>query len=166
MKGAGVRKTAALLVMGFLGAALVAPALPAWAGYSGSFQCDLTYDVWPGAGWLSNSTACSGVTVGVATNPSGPCATCTYQMTVDHYNEPCVSAAPVPAVGQFGGRITISSGQWADYEALRAGQAILFTAIAPTTVTGTAVWVPHPPLPNCAAPGPLTVSITGQVFWP
>ena len=161
-----MRRTAVLLITGLLGAALIAPAAPARAGYSGSFQCDVTYDVWPGAGWLSNSTACSGVTVGAATNPSGTCASCPYEMTFDHYSEPCVSSAPVPVLGQFGGRITVSSSQWADYEALRAGQSILFTAIAPTTVAGTGAWVPHPPLPNCAAPGPLPVSITGQVYWP
>jgi hypothetical protein len=172
-----VRKVSILLMVALVGAAVVLPAASARAGYSGVFECDVVYDVWPTTTTSSNSQSCSGFTVGAMTNPTGTCATisasapppnvrfdgCSFEMFPGgYYNETCVGSI-LPPLGLFGGTMSVDGGsQQATYSALRVGLVVLFV---PPMVSGIAVWVPHPPIPTCAAPGPLNASMAGHVSW-
>ena len=165
-----------LLVVVVVGAGVLLPAVPAQAGYSGVFECDTIYNgPWPGSG---GSNPCSGFTVGAMTNPTDTCGTlsasappvfvrfdgCSFEMSIS-YNDPCIGILP-PPLGTFSGQINVDGGrQSASYNALRVGLKVLFVPIAPGRVLGEAVWIPHPPLPTCAAPGPLWVTMVGEVFW-
>lgn len=155
-----MKKISVLLVVGFLGAALVLPMAPAKAHFSGSFQCAVIYYGWP---TTTQPTSCTGSATGFMTNPTEVCAPlCSFELTIDSSNETCVGFL-LPALGIFAGTMSVNDNDQAAYDALRVGTEVLFLPLAPATVSGIAEWIPQPPLPTCAASGALRASMAGSV---
>lgn len=183
-----MKKIALLLSAGLVAGALVLPATPAHATFAGAATCDVTLDIWPTTATRANSSSCTGTAVGVATTipgippvppvpppPPPPLATCphagvpptqcTFEATVGAYNETCVGPLP-PPVGTASGNLIVDGTPQGTYNWLRVGLTAVLVPVAPGTSVGVAAFLPHPPIPTCAAPGPLTATVVGVAVAP
>ena len=184
-----MKKLGLLLCMAVIASAFVLPTAPAHASYAGAATCDVTLSVWPTTSTQSNPTPCVGVTagakceVGVGFPPpsadvdcavDGGCTVsvgpitvvCSFSASVDHYSEVCGPQGTLPPLGTADGTLTVGTENVGSYNWLRVGLTAVLVPVAPGTSAGVAAFVPHTPLPTCAAPGPLTATVVGVAAAP
>ena len=92
---------------------------------------------------------------------------------VDYSCPPIGGISPPPLLGTALGRLTVvgatppfvgsQNSDAAEFSWMRLGfvTVVVFGGPGPTRGGGVAAFVPMPPLPTCAAPGPLTAHIVG-----
>ena len=158
-----MKKIAMLLSMGLIAGAMVLPAAPAHAAFVGAGTCEAHLSVWPTSAGTDGD--CSGGTlpnVVVGANTGGQtCAPCAFTASVVHYNETCGPQGTLPPLGTADGTLFADGTPQGTYNWLRVGLTAVLVPVAPGTSAGVAAFLPHPPLPTCAAPGPLSASVVG-----
>lgn len=171
--------SSALVVGGF-----ILPAAPAHAALTGAATCDVTLDTWPTTTVSVNSSGCVGMVLGMhcgvnilpippgpgldcpippltcIVHTSPPSVGCSFDASVDHYQETCVGGLP-PPLGTADGRLTVDGQAAGTYNWLRVGLTAILVPLGPGSTAGVAAFVPHPPIPTCAAPGQLTATVVG-----
>jgi hypothetical protein len=90
---------------------------------------------------------------------------CQFEASIDAYNEVCVANLP-PLFGTASGRLYVDGGDVGGYNWLRIGLTAILVPLAPGTSAGVAAFLPLPPIPTCAAPGPLTAEVVGAAAAP
>lgn len=176
-----MKKIALLLSVALVAGAFVLPAAPARASFAGGATCDVTLDVWPTTATRANSTDCVGEALGVSSDMSQSAAKscgihvwgpppqydfdCDLWASIAAYNETCVGPLP-PPLGTASGTLTVDGRDEGGYNWLRVGLTAIIVPVAPGTSAGVAAFVPHPPIPTCAAPGPLLATVVGVAVAP
>jgi len=155
------RVTAVLMCSVVILSGLTATASPAGVQpfVSARFSCTTTLAVWPGSG----SATCRGEITGVGILRGSPVAcvlACDFLAAIDSYGETCVGNGP-PVVGSYEGEMFVNGVSIGTFNWVRVGTTLHF--VLPGTVRGEGVFIPAPPIPTCAAPGPVTVNIHGRI---
>lgn len=171
-----MKRLSGLLVLALVGAAFVLPSAPAHARFVGAAKCDVTLGVWPTTTTLSNSTDCTGSAYGtdgsvslsclVTGTPPSVSAGCSFDASVSHYLEVCGPGGTPPPIGTADGTLTVNGTNQGGYNWVRVGLTAVLVPVAPGSSAGVAAFVPHQPIPTCAAPGPLTATVVGVAAAP
>lgn len=112
-----------------------------------AFRCEMSLPVWPTPG--GGPADCNG------TGVTGACV-CPFGLDVTSYDETCTPGWLLPPTGFYRGTWNGNT-----FAAMRVGTELYF--LPGGTVVGRAQFLPAPPLPTCGQPGPLGVSIVGQI---
>lgn len=164
MKRFAIVLSAALVGTGLL------PPNAAQASFAGAEHCDVTLAGWPTSS--GGSADCEGRAYGshvspgvdftclLAAIPPG----CPFDAHVDAYNETCApipQAGPVPPlIGTASGTLNVNGKAEGTFNWARVGLTVVIVPSgAPGSAAGVGAFLPHPPLPTCAAPGVLFATV-------